>query len=79
MRKYLIILTSELSKVDFNQTLERNISELGFNLDGTKTFIRWQSESDPSFISDLTYTEGPFNNTEMVNILSTPEWYEDTV
>lgn len=79
MRKYLIILTSELSKIDFNQILERNISELGFNLDGTKTFIRWESESDPTFISDLTYTEGPFNNTEMINILATPEWYTESV
>lgn len=78
MRKYLVILTSELSKVDFNQILERNISELGFSIDGSKTFIRWQSETDPTFLVDLSYTEGPYNNLEMITILSGPEWFSES-
>lgn len=78
MRKYLVILTSELSKVDFNQILERNISELGFSIDGSKTFIRWQSETDPTFLVDLSYTEGPYNNLEMITILSGPEWFTES-
>ena len=79
MRKYLIILTSELSKVDFNQILERSISELGFSIDGTKTFIRWQSDTDPTFLIDLSYMEGPYNNSEMITILSGPEWFTESV
>ena len=40
-RKYLIIPTSELSKVDFSQVCETSIETVRKSVDETKTFIKW--------------------------------------
>jgi hypothetical protein len=79
MRKYLIIKTSELDNVDFSQTLFRDKSELQFSLDGTKTYIKWDGD-DPTFLSDLRYKEGPYDNGQIISIVAAhPDWYQDSV
>ena len=79
MRKYLIIETTELNKVDFSQTLFRNESELQFSLDGTKTYIKWDGD-DPTFLGDLIYKEGPYDNGQIISIVAAhPDWYKDSV
>ena len=72
-RKYLIIPTSELSKVDFSQVCETSIETVRKSVDETKTFIKWDSD-EPSFISNLTGTEGPYTNEEIRTILATDVW-----
>ena len=74
-RKYLIFPTSQLDKVDFNQVLETSEETVRKSVDQTKTFVKWDG-SDPTFISELTDTEGPYNHEQMLNILSTEEWTE---
>ena len=73
-RNYLIFPTSELNKIDFTQVLETSEETVRKSLDGTKTFIKWENTT-PSFISNLTNTEGPYTHTEILNILSTEEWF----
>lgn len=70
---YLIITSEDVNKVDFNQVKETSAETLRYSLDGTKTFIKWDYDT-PTFIDELTNTEGPYNHSEMINILSTPEW-----
>ena len=73
-RQYLIFPTSQLNKVDFTQVLETSEETVRKSVDGTKTFIKWENTT-PSFISNLTNTEGPYTHTEILNILSTEEWF----
>ena len=72
-RTYLIIPTSELSKVDFSQVCETSSETVRKSVDETKTFIKWDS-SEPSFVSSITGTEGPYTHTEILSILVTEDW-----
>jgi hypothetical protein len=74
-RKYLIFPTSQLNKVDFNQVGETSEETVRKSVDEIKTFVKWDG-SDPTFISELTDTEGPYNHEQMLQILSGPEWNE---
>ena len=72
-RTYLIIPTSELSKVDFSQVCETSSETVRKSVDETKTFIKWDS-SEPSFVSGITGTEGPYTQQEILTILATDAW-----
>tara|TARA_R100001509_G_scaffold164991_1_gene144585 strand:- start:739 stop:981 length:243 start_codon:yes stop_codon:yes gene_type:complete len=72
-RTYLIIPTSELSKVDFSQVCETSADTVRKSVDETKTFIKWD-DSEPSFVSSITGTEGPYTNEEILTILATDAW-----
>ena len=72
-RKYLIIPTSELPKVDFSQICETSAETVRKSVDETKTFIKWDSD-EPSFVSNLTGTEGPYTKEEIRTILATDAW-----
>lgn len=72
-RKYLIIPTSELAKVDFSQICETSAETVRKSVDETKTFIKWNSD-EPSFVSNLTGTEGPYTKEEIRTILATDAW-----
>ena len=75
---YLIIQSSELSKVDLSQVLETSASTVRKSLDETKTFIKWDGDT-PSFVSNLTSTEGPYTNNEIRTILDTDAWVSEKV
>jgi len=72
-RSYLIIPTSEVSKVDFTKVCETSADTLRKSVDGTKTFIKWDG-SNPSFTSSLDNTEGPYNYSQIKTILSGTDW-----
>ena len=77
-RNYLIIQSSELSKVDFSQVLETSASTVRKSLDETKTFIKWDGDT-PSFVSNLTSTEGPYTKSEIRTFLRTDAWVSEEV
>jgi hypothetical protein len=72
-RQFLIIPTSELSKVDFDQVQETSSETVRKSVDESKTFIKWDNV-EPTFLPELVNTEGPFTYEEILNILSTEEW-----
>jgi hypothetical protein len=72
-RKYLIIQTSQINLVNFNEVLETSPETMRFNVDNSKTFVKWDGE-DPSFINELSNTEGPYNYDQFMVILDAPEW-----
>jgi hypothetical protein len=72
-RTYLIIPVSELSKVDFSQVCETSAETVRKSVDETKTFIKWEGD-EPSFVSSLTGTEGPYTHEEIITILGTDVW-----
>jgi hypothetical protein len=73
-RKYIIFNKSEISLIDFSQIIESDPELLRYSVDGSKTFIKWETENDPDFIINLNTKEGPYNNYEISLILSSNEW-----
>lgn len=73
-RKFLILNVSELHLVDFTQVLETSSNTVRKSVDEQKTFIKWNSEIEPSFVNLFTTKEGPYNYEDFLNILSTSEW-----
>jgi len=69
MRNYVIIETSEVSSVDFDQVLETSADTLRYNLAGTKTFVKFEGET-PSFLEGKT----AYTHSEMLEILAGEEW-----
>ena len=88
MAKYLIIPKSEIdneetvlkldelsfSISDATSLWNSFLNSLQYNNDNTKTFIKWESDSNPSFISDIKNSEGVYSSDEMNDILATSEW-----
>jgi hypothetical protein len=72
-RQFAIFSVTEIDKVDFSAVKETSAETLRRSVDGTKTFVKWDGEA-PSFIQELTTLEGPYTYTEILDILSTPEW-----
>jgi hypothetical protein len=72
-RQYLIFPTNQLDKIDFTQVLETSEQTVRKSVDQTKTFVKWEN-TEPSFTSNLTNTEGPYTHSEILAILSTEEW-----
>jgi hypothetical protein len=72
-RQFAIFSTTEIDKVDFSLVCETSADTLRFSTDGSKTFVKWDGEQ-PEFISELTTLEGTYTYTEILDILSTPEW-----
>jgi len=64
---------SEIDKIDFTQVLETSQDTLRKSIDGTRTFIKWES-SIPDFINSLITKEGPYTHSEIITILKGEDW-----
>ena len=73
-RNFMILNVSELPNIDFNQVLETSEDTVRKSIDETKTFVKWNGDITPSSVDSLTTKEGPYSYTEMLDILSQPEW-----
>ena len=72
--KYLIFNISEIDKVNFEEVRETSKDTLRISIDGTKTFVKWEEDITPSFVSTLTTAEGTYNYEEIIEILNTDFW-----
>lgn len=70
MRKYVIINADEVDSVDFNQVDETSENTIRYNLDGTKTFVKFDSDITPAFLEGKTQ----YSHSEILAILATDEW-----
>jgi hypothetical protein len=73
-RSFAIFSTTEIDQVDFSLVCETSADTLRKSVDETKTFVKWDGGVAPEFISELTTLEGPYTYSEILEILSTPEW-----
>ena len=73
-RNFMIFNVSELPNIDFNQVLETSQDTVRKSIDQTKTFVKWDGEIIPTSVESLTTKEGPYTYTEILVILSQPEW-----
>ena len=77
-RTYLIIQSSDIDSVDFSQVCETSADTVRRSVDTTKTFIKWDGD-EPSFVSGLSNTEGPYTSEEIQTILATDAWTDPTL
>jgi hypothetical protein len=73
-RNFMIFNVSELPNIDFTQVLETSQDTVRKSIDQTKTFVKWDGEIIPTSVNSLTTKEGPYTYTEILVILSQPEW-----
>jgi hypothetical protein len=78
-RKYLILNVSEIDLIDFSEVFPKTKDGLQYSLDHSKTYIKWDGDITPFFIPSLTTKEGPYNNFEILEIISSNEWYKPTI
>ena len=76
-RSYMIFNVSELNQINFNEVLENSIDTVRKSLDGTKTLVKWDSDTTPPSVQALTTKEGPYSHSEILIIMATPEWTSD--
>lgn len=67
--KYVILESSEVSSVDFNEVKETSADTLRYNNLGTKTFVKFDGDT-PSFLDGKTQ----YDYSEISAILSSSDW-----
>jgi len=72
-RKYVIINADEVSSVNFDQVDETSSDTIRYSLDGSKTFVKFDSDTTPSFLEGKTQ----YSHSEILAILATDEWTPD--
>lgn len=77
-REYIIFNVSELPLINFNEVLETNVDTVRKSVDQTKTFVKWHG-NQPSFVDNLTTKDGPYTHSEMLRILSSPQWTDPNI
>lgn len=78
-RKFMIFNVSELLNINFTQVCETSVDTVRKSVDGTKTFVKWDSDSIPESVNNLTTKEGPYTYEEILTILSGPEWTDPDI
>ena len=73
-RKYVIINADAVDSVDFSQVDETSADTVRYSLDGSKTFVKFDSDTTPSFLDGKTQ----YTHSEILAILATDEWTSDT-
>tara|TARA_B100001094_G_C17888766_1_gene650580 strand:- start:126 stop:389 length:264 start_codon:yes stop_codon:yes gene_type:complete len=78
-REFMIFNVSELNKINFNEVIETSLDTVRKSIDLTKTFVKWDGVTIPSSVLSLTTSEGPYNYTYMLALMSTPEWQTEII
>ena len=78
-RQFMIFNVSELPSINFNEVLETSAETIRISVDGTKTFVKWDGESAPECVTNLTTKEGPYTYNEILEIMSTSEWSNNEI
>ena len=76
VKKYVILNSTEVSSINFSQVQETSTDTLRWNIDKTKTFVKFEGDT-PSFLTGKTQ----YTNDQMLVMLGdvNGEWYiEDT-
>jgi len=72
-RKYVIINANEVDSVNFSQVGEMSPDTIRYSVDGSKTFVKFDSDTTPSFLEGKTQ----YTHSEILAILATDEWTSD--
>ena len=70
--KYTIILTEEVSSVDFSQVLETSEDTLRYNNERSEALLKFKGET-PSFLEGKTL----YDYEGIMEILDSPDWTQE--
>jgi hypothetical protein len=73
MRKYVIINADEVDSVNFDQVDETSANTVRYSVDGSLTFVKFDSDTTPSFLDGKTQ----YTHSEIISVLATDEWSSD--
>ena len=76
-RNFMIFSTSETGSIDFTEVLETSSETLRLSVDGSKSFVKWDGETVPTSVDNLTTKEGPYTHQQILTILTGSEWADD--
>ena len=69
--KYVIINSSDVSSIDFDQVFENSANSLRYSIDDSQTFVKFEGDT-PSFLDGKTQ----YSHSEILTILSGSDWTE---
>lgn len=72
-RKYVIINADEVDSVDFSKVDETSADTVRYSVDGSLTFVKFDTDTTPSFLDGKTQ----YSHSEILTILATDEWSPD--
>lgn len=72
-RKYVIIPTSELDKINFSEILESAPGTCRYSVDSTKTFVKYEGAM-PDSVQGVIGKSIEYSHDEILEILSSEEW-----
>ena len=78
-KEFMIFDCSELVNIDFTEVMETSIETVRKSIDGTKTFVKWDSIEIPKSVENLKTKSGPYTYDEILEILQTPEWTKEII
>jgi len=73
--RYCIISADDVGQIDFSQIRETSPETLRYSDDLSMTFVKFEGDIPPS-IQALDY-DGPYEHSEMLEILAGPEWHPE--
>lgn len=68
-RKYIILDSSEVGNVDFDEVIQVSADTLRYSVDGSKFLLKYEGDT-PSFLEGKT----EYTHSEILVILATDEW-----
>jgi len=68
-RKYIILDSSEVGNVDFDEVIQVSADTLRYSVDGSKFVVKYEGDT-PSFLEGKT----EYTHSEILTILATDEW-----
>ncbi len=78
-REFMIFNVSEIGNINFNEVLETSSETVRKSVDKTKTFVKWDGTEIPQSVNSLTTKEGPYTYSQILEILSTSEWTNESI
>lgn len=73
---FLIFQSEYLNLVNFEEVLETSIETTRKSLDGTKTFVKWDTHQIPSSVLSIPEPKQMVDYHTMCDILETEDWVE---
>lgn len=78
-KEFMIFDCTELVNIDFTEVMETSIETVRKSIDGTKTFVKWDSIEIPKSVENLKTKSGPYTYDEILEILQTNKWSKELI
>tara|TARA_R110001599_G_scaffold249433_1_gene449304 strand:+ start:1772 stop:2056 length:285 start_codon:yes stop_codon:yes gene_type:complete len=77
----IIFNINQIDKIDYSEITQTGPDDLQYSIfldpgdfPYQKTYVTWAGMTEPSFVSSIIGTEGPYNEDQLLEILEDREW-----